>query len=121
MLIEHNIFECWCLSSTLLQQSLGRRRLPFHFVKVNVATRVHNIIAAHEIDMSIRPENYGVSAMEFDSFDEDLLRVLDNFLNFLMLRFIDPISLLLLFFGQEGLPQFIDAVLARKYVAFVCR
>ena len=67
--------------------------------------------------MSIRPENYGVSAMKFDSFYEDLLRILDNLLNCFVLRLLDPIPLFLLFFSQEGLSQFINAVLARQYIA----
>ena len=60
--------------------------------------------------MPVGPEDYGVSTVEFDSSDEDLLRVKENFLYSLMLG--DPISLILLFFGKEWLFQFIDAVLA---------
>ena len=99
MLIKHNIFENRCLVSALLEQILRCRWLPFHFIEVNIATWVYNIIASDEIDMSIRPENYGVSAMKFDFFNEDLLRILYNFLYCLMLRFINSIPLILLFFG----------------------
>ena len=118
MLIKHNVFESRCFVAALLQQILGRRRLPFHFLKVNVATRIHNIIAAHEINVSIRPEYDGVSAMEFDSFDVYLLRIKEDFLYCIMLGLSIPISFLLLFLGQEGFLQFIDTVLAGQYVGF---
>ena len=59
--------------------------------------------------------------MKLDPFYEDLLRILDQLLYSLMLRFLDPVSLLLLFFGEEGLPKLIDAVLARQYVMITTR
>lgn len=40
--------------------------LPLHLLKVNIATRVDDIIAANEVDLTIRPEHDCVASVELN-------------------------------------------------------
>ncbi len=50
----------------MLKILCGHSRLPLHLLEVNIATRVDNIIAADEVDLTIRSEHNCVASVELN-------------------------------------------------------
>ncbi len=50
----------------MLKILCSHRGLPLHLLKVNIATRVDNIIAANKVDLTIRSEHNCIASVELN-------------------------------------------------------
>ena len=72
MIIDHDIDKSRRVALSFFQISRLIDRLPLHLLEVNVATRVDNIAASNEVNVTVRAENDSVAPVELDSSDLNL-------------------------------------------------